>query len=352
MKTRTFIISLFVLPIGLFSQNSPIQDSLLAPENRDLFQDSPSIDDGKENSDIREEESKKWQESIESDIRSGNALMPEAMDMELNIELRESLIESYKNASLKSTMGEPLLRAREMDPDNTDILDELMGYYEIKGDQASMEEIATEMTSKNKYASEIVNYQASVLSNIEANSILITNGEWDTYPSIGLQSTFAKDIVIVNLNLLEDTEYCTDRLTQKGLIVPAYQANQKAQFISALEQQNSDRAFYLGLTVDKAILRELKNDLQLAGLTFRYRGKIDPGEMATFWRKHIDKKALEQKAATKTLCDFKLNYLPMMSALKLYHRALGNDNKAAELDRLMRELLAQAGKSQLIKSLE
>lgn len=80
----------------------------------------------------------------------------------------------------------------------------------IRRGEIAMEKRALRLLIKTGFlTSPLLAYNQWMLRHLPENAILLTNGDWDTYPAVALQEVehFRPDVVIVNLSLLNTTWY-------------------------------------------------------------------------------------------------------------------------------------------------
>ncbi len=264
----------------------------------------------------------------------------------------DKYVTEYQMATQKSESGDALIDALNLKPDDIGVLDELMSYYEIMGDHASMKQTAKKMFASKKYHTDILSYQENVIRSLDAGTVLITNGEWDTYPLLGKLALEHKDITVVNIQLLSDTKYRSERLKEKGLMVPSNMNNGVANFIQQLYGLNPNHAFHLGLTVDKAVLKQLKSQLHLAGLSFKLGGMTSAQTVVDTFEDDVNMSFLKRSNAPAEVRKLNLNYLPMLAAVHKKYKEDGDAKKAKDVKVKMTKLAQQAGRSDVLEKLK
>jgi hypothetical protein len=212
--------------------------------------------------------------------------------------------------------------------------------------------MADRIRTTGKYHPTVMKYQSDVLSGVADGSVVVVGGEWDTYPLLGKLALEHKDITVVNIQLLSDTKYRSERLKEKGLMVPSNMNNGVANFIQQLYGLNPNHAFHLGLTVDKAVLKQLKSQLHLAGLSFKLGGMTSAQTVVDTFEDDVNMSFLKRSNAPAEVRKLNLNYLPMLAAVHKKYKEDGDAKKAKDVKVKMTKLAQQAGRSDVLEKLK
>jgi len=118
-----------------------------------------------------------------------------------------------------------------------------------------------------------------VLASTEKNAILFTNGDNDSYPAWVLQNKFGirSDVLVMNLHLtFVDRNYFIRMLSKRGidLDVHSYSNKKMSVFLTecakAIAETYPQYPVYTAATVYSGITRDIKENLYLVGLAFKY----------------------------------------------------------------------------------
>jgi len=103
------------------------------------------------------------------------------------------------------------------------------------------------------------------LQQLPAKAIIITNGEFDTYP-LWLAQGKNNGIFILSLEMAEDTEWLNEQLKNRGLkpLDINELANPSSFVKKMLNQSTSNFPVFISLSVRKNILNEISNTLEFA----------------------------------------------------------------------------------------
>jgi hypothetical protein len=121
----------------------------------------------------------------------------------------EAYVISGAEKGLTGNGGEDYKKAAELRPDDPEILDEMMIYYDQKQDIDKKEYYAKKMFDINYMSAYQLNWGYNILSELDENAILFTMGDNDTYATwiIQAQKQFRKDVTVINLYLIQLDEY-------------------------------------------------------------------------------------------------------------------------------------------------
>lgn len=165
----------------------------------------------------------------------------------------------------KTTEGlEALAKAYQKRPEPA-LYDDMIGKAVIEDDNSSKLSFLKKLKNAGIYNSAVLEYNQNVLNSIEANGILITYGNADTYPVLLLQEEFGirKDVRVICLNWIDNKKYADKIFT--GLSKVGGYKEVVARLCDVFEG-----SVYLGLTLAPECYRNLESNLFCTGLAFKY----------------------------------------------------------------------------------
>ncbi|MCC6583848.1 MAG: hypothetical protein IT271_09115 [Chitinophagales bacterium] len=253
-----------------------------------------------------------------------------------------------------------MFKAMKMYPDRMDMISNYVNYYEINRDKENMKKYCSKWFSSNEISPGILAYNYNVLSTLEDNAIIFTNGDNDTYPLWILQYAkgIKKEVSVFNVSLLQIESY-RDKLFAE-IKIPVFDT---AKFMKTYKTemdypqaiirhiiQNTDRPVYMASTMSNEYYKEFENDLYLTGLAFRY-SKSDIDNTAII-RKNYEKNFLldyikinfTNDLSETVVTQMNMGYLPVLFKLYEHYGLSGETEKRAEVKKLAAIISAAADK--------
>jgi len=254
------------------------------------------------------------------------------------------------------TMFDALQKAYKINPDNPDIYDSFVTYYEMSGDNSKRKEFDEKLYKANEISSGFLAYGYNVLLTLKPNGIIMTFGDNDTYPLWILQDAMniRPDVIVVNVPLLTDSSY--RKIIFKKLNVPNFSKEYKDGSTTESEKEivdylikNSSKtlSLYIGLPAWKQ-MKEYENNLYLVGLALEYSTEnIDniallKNNFENNYALDYIKNRFEYDMSASIVERMNINYLP--GIFKLYeHYKLSGDLTHAQKMKELGLLIAQKG---------
>lgn len=175
-----------------------------------------------------------------------------------------------------------LEKAYNLQPDNPLTYEDMGTFAEIHRDTAKRNFFMKKLYEAKDRDPGILNFNYNVMSGLDANAILLTFGDNDTYPVWHLQQGigFRKDIIVLNASLLMISEYRKKVFQELGISAlkedkeDFSDQNDVLKFqkylIKYLCQNSAKRPVYISLTEDSIYTGMVKNDLYITGLVLKY----------------------------------------------------------------------------------
>ncbi len=256
------------------------------------------------------------------------------------------------------TLFPHLQRAYELHPDDSQMADDFLTYYEMKGEHALAATFARKWYDSRSMSPSLLDYNYNVLASLDSNAVIFTVGDNDTYPIWLLQRALGirPDVTVLNVSLLLNSDYRQRVMKENdikgdGSLIDWERFSKKpyeecvADFLASVAH-STGRPVYFALTVDTAFISKIRDDLYTTGLANRYSAR------------RIDNVAILERNWKRFRLDYlKLRFydgaylfnqelMPMlnmnyvMPAMLLYehHLLAGNTAAAAELKSLIREI--------------
>jgi hypothetical protein len=176
----------------------------------------------------------------------------------------------YINGNHDVQLFNHLKKAYAINPKDKEVLQLMISFYDIKGDEGRRNKICEELKAVKPFSKETYAYLKNVLNSIPKNGVLITHGSLDTYPLFILKEVdgFRKDVTIVSLDLLQSSVY-RERLREMNFQIPTSSVVD-TKFMKSFCELNEKRNIYLSLTIPKNYFKEIPSNIYITGLAFKY----------------------------------------------------------------------------------
>jgi len=258
-----------------------------------------------------------------------------------------------------------LEKAYNMRPDDPELYDELITYYEMKGNLEKRKEFNKKLFKSNEISSGFLNYSYNLIMSLKPNSIILTFGDNDTYPLWLLQDALSirQDILVLNIPLLSNNDYQSIMFRKIGLKPMTlnnedsqYPQNEKIIIDYIIKNINLEEyPLYIGLPAWKQ-LKEYESDLYLVGLALEYSEKnID--NIALLRKNFEENYALdylsnrfEYDMSASIVDRMNINYLPAIFKLYEHYKISGDFKKASKLKDLGLEIAERSNQDWINKA--
>lgn len=176
-----------------------------------------------------------------------------------------------------------LEKAHNLSPKSAEPIMSLIFYYEIKGDYFKRDEKIKAFYAIGDYSPGILNYSYNMLSALEKDAIVFTEGDKDTEAILLLTigKKYRPDVRMLNVNLLLIKEY-RERIFNEFVIPQldfdpmtndeAYEQFQQT-IIKLVASNKKGRPVYAAVTVSDPYRDKISKDLYLTGLACLYSAK-------------------------------------------------------------------------------
>jgi hypothetical protein len=251
---------------------------------------------------------------------------------------------------------EYLQKAYQLNPDNPDIYDAFVTYYEMKGNMAKRKEFNKKLFEANEISSGFLAYGYNVLMTIKPNGVILTFGDNDTFPLWLLQDVLdiRTDVTVLNIPLLSEPEYRDIIFKKVGLpgFIKEYKdgatsESRKEILEYILRNKPATLPVYIGLPAWSQI-KEYEKNLYLVGLALEYSTEnIDNIALLknNYENKYVldyIKNRFEYDLSASIVERININYLP--GIFKLYeHYTLSGDFTNTQKMKELGLIIAQKG---------
>jgi hypothetical protein len=262
-------------------------------------------------------------------------------------------------------MFKNLEKAYLMRPNEADLYDAIITYYEMKGNYAKRKEFNEKLFNSNEISSGFLNYCYNVLMSLKSNSIILTFGDNDTYPMWLIQDVLniRNDVIVLNVSLLADPNYQSIMFNKiniksnaKTYKDGATSESEKEIVDYILKNINLEQhPLYVGLPAWKQ-LKDYENNLYLVGLALEY-SKSNIDNIALLKNNFENKYALDylfnrfKYDMSASIVDrMNINYLPGIFKLYEHYNLSGELNEASKMKVLGLQIAKKGGQEWVDKA--
>jgi len=279
-------------------------------------------------------------------------------------------------------MFDALSKAYQINPENPEIYDSFVTYYEMKGDAGKRKEFNEKLYYANQISSGFLAYGYNVLSSMKPNGIILTFNDNDTFPLWLLQDVLniRTDITVLNTSLLMDPEY--GKAAFKRINMPDASQEYNPEGISHREKDIIDfifknipesRSLYVGLPAWKQLsstkqsngyvsasrqINEYEKNLYLTGLVLEYStGNIDNiaslrNNFENNYTLDYIKNRFDYDISAELVDRMNVNYLPGIFKLYEHYSQSGDLTNAKKMKDLGLLIAQKSGQGWLDKALQ
>ena len=265
-------------------------------------------------------------------------------------------------------------KAYAMQPDRPDTYYPFISYYETHGNDAKVTEFCQKLYQSQDISSYLLNYNYNTLISLDPNAILITNGDNDTYPAWVVQRVkgVRPDVTVVNISLSTVNNYLEAKMRKRGISLDVENIKTRAKaagsfskkiFIDEFRKQlltgYPKIPLYYAVTVYQPFLEEIKEDLYVIGLAYRYSS--DRFDNLAVVRKNLEKNYrldflrydwYSENAVGKNLNNrMNMNYVVPMVMLAEHYQSSSELKRADEWFDFAAMLAERAGNSQALEDI-
>lgn len=269
----------------------------------------------------------------------------------------------YWNGNHDLSRSASLKAAYALRPNDPGVLRQMTGYELISGNRTNAAGYVAKWEKTGDMPSSLLPYAYNVLQSVPQDAILITSGEFDTYPLVQQQMKggVRADVQLLCVDLCSRSANRALIFRNLGLKLPDNDSVSAftATYVRRVAAANPSKKIYLASTLGPGMLSVLQNELYLTGLAFRY--SATPIDNLAFLRDNVGMKMNLETVGLSTLSSstfdngssqqLQMNYvLPLVLAAQQYE-AGGDKDKAEMLRAKARQVGANAGRQKEVDKL-
>ncbi|MEN8928385.1 MAG: hypothetical protein ABF240_05930, partial [Flavobacteriales bacterium] len=289
MKNLPLILFSFLLASSIYSQKQTVYSIVKQPQSLEWYQNQYKL----------------WEDEIKSNPKSteawSNAYTALRMvkikssfktqdDLNVFIQRMQKAIPNtyeyhfltYCNGEVEGDKYEKLFhhieKAYKIDKKRTDVLPDFVTYHLLKGNKTDHNKYCKLWFNSNEMSPNILNFGYNILASCEDKSVVITNGDNDTYPLFLVQEAldFKKDVSVLNIYLLQKQGYRNRVFTElriKPFDKKESEFKDNYAFMKAIVrhlEKELEIPLYYSATVNPGIYKESKDKVYITGLALLY----------------------------------------------------------------------------------
>ncbi len=260
MKLKLIVLLIVISTSQLFSQKQPVYSIVKQPQSTEWYQNQLKLWNAEIK--INPKNAYAWQNAyiamrmikIKSTFKTQKDLNVFIKKMQQAIpDTYEYHYLTYYNREVGGDKYEKLFhhieKAYEIDPTRTEIYPDLLTHALMNSNSVKVKEYSSLWFNSNTTSPNILNFGYNMLASCEDNSVLITNGDNDTYPPIIVQNHlgYKPNVKVLNIYLLQKDKYRNEVFKSLG--------------IKPFDKKNAD--FKTSYDFMKAIARHLEKYLKI-----------------------------------------------------------------------------------------
>jgi len=278
----------------------------------------------------------------------------------------------YNDRTFNEEFEMNMLKAYELGGNRPEILDDLAGFYETRRDSKKTSLFFRLWFESEDMSPGILNWNYNVINSLEKQSILITNGDNDTYPPIMLQQIMGvrKDVLVLNISLLtldgyrgrifEEYELGNPEIDYESFRDPeTFTLDIQKEIIRKIISGSVNRNLnvYFAVTLLQDLFEEFKDKIYITGLAYKYsEAETDylpllAENYKNNWLLDYLKITFRNDISIGIVNKLNMNYLPVFSILYNHYMSLNDEKEANKIKGLAHTIAEQNSALEYYRSL-
>jgi hypothetical protein len=207
----------------------------------------------------------------------------------------------------------------------------------IEGNSDLAASVCREWYASGQYSSGLLNWNYNVLMSVEQGSLLLTQGEHDTYPALLLQFALdvRQDIGVLNVGLLENEPYRNMCIEHNRLDWVSKTGSVQNLISQLLHPKIAVKPVYCSVLLDKTPFEPEKRNLYITGLALKY--SLSPFDNLALLRHNVENKfrtdylrlEFSPESDPGTVSQLNLSYIPAFLLIHRYYTSTGQVERAS-----------------------
>ena len=239
-----------------------------------------------------------------------------------------------------------LREAAKLEPNRTEVQQELVAYGVAVNDQQLADSVALEMIAQNKISGGLLSYATDMVNSVPENGTLLLHGYTELIPVNYEKNNLGRaDIQLISVDLMQSPEYQAS-LTAKGFVMPN-SVFVDTSFVQTFCALNTSRNLFLSMSFPKEYFQGITSALNPVGLTFAYgqAATLDYNArnielVETKWKKY--ELGIGQDPQSDALS---ANYLPALLSVSRLYEEYNKTEEVKEIDYIIMSVATRARKT-------
>lgn len=202
-------------------------------------------------------------------------------------EMEKSIPESFEfhyvtywngGASESERLFHHLEKAYELAPHRPETFDDFLTHYELQRNTEQVKSIALSWFASNDMSAGLYAWNYNMLASCDADAILLTVGDNDTYPALVLQAAkgLREDVILMNIYLLLIDSYRDEYFNELGIphMDKAYEDfGSQLEFQRAICEhlsEHADRSIYFSVAANPELYKPFKQNIYNVGMALKW----------------------------------------------------------------------------------
>lgn len=239
-----------------------------------------------------------------------------------------------------------LREAAKLEPNRTEVQQELVAYGVAVNDQQLADSVALEMIAQNKISGGLLNYATDMVNSVPENGTLLLHGYTELIPVNYEKNNLGRaDIQLISVDLMQSPDYQAS-LTSQGFVMPNSTFVDTA-FVQTFCALNTSKNLFLSMSFPKEYFQGITSSLNPVGLTFAYgqAATLDYNArnialVETKWKKY--ELGIGKDPQSDALS---ANYLPALLSVSRLYEEYNKTEEAKEIDHIIMSVATRARKT-------
>jgi hypothetical protein len=267
-------------------------------------------------------------------------------------------IKANDDYAKSESIDEYIMKAQALRPFDQLLLPWLVNYYQFRNDKPNLELTCRKWFESNEIPQELLITAYNNLISLEPNSILIVNGDNDTYPTWVLQYSqkIRPDVLVLHLSSAADIDKYRENVFKENGISPIIFKNKndstafsKAEILGHLVNTIKNRPIYISTYSSFDEYSDFKNKMYFVGLSLKY--SEEPFDNLAVIRNNVENKyqldflkhTFYNNYAQGVINNMNNRYIPIFLKLHEHYLASGETKKAQDIKELAKKIAENGG---------